>query len=160
MDVLGDTYLAYLTDHLRAIREEINKSASSVEVDMNDMTHLNSLLQHVTQPLITVRDRKVAAREIIHQAYFDGMECLEADGDCCADLFRLWPEHAKAESLVEGNTEAIFKSMEAAMRDCTEANLIALGRIVRDEAMAYIAACHKDDVEYVEEETNARIECN
>lgn len=127
---------------------------------MNDFTHLNDLLRVITQPIETLEQaaqrRNKAAREIIYGAYIDGMEFLEQDGYCCADLFKTWGQFSRFEVLTEGDSEAIFKSLDAAMRNCTEANLIALGKIVRDEAIRYIAEAHKDDVEYVQEEINER----
>lgn len=117
---------------------------------MNDM-HLSAALTHITQPLYKPT---LTPRQIIERAYRDGMEFLAADGACCADLLQTWGEFSKYEVLTEGDSNAIFKSLDTALRDCTEANLIALGRAVRDQAMDIIAASHSRDDEWVQEEVN------
>ena len=128
---------------------------------MNEMTHLQSLLDHVTgnKPIDYATERakgKKIARDIIWKAFSDGMETLGEDGECLADLFQTWPTYNKPEVLTETNTDAIYKSLDAALRDCTEANLIALGRLVRDEAAGYIASRHRNDDEEVREGMNER----
>ena len=130
---------------------------------MNEMMNLQSLLDHVTgnKPIDYATERaqqKKAARDIIEDAFRDGMEYLAEGGECLADLFQTWPGYQKSECLTETNQDAIFKSIDAALRNATEANLIALGRLVRDEAAGYIARGHESDVEDVQEQWNDDLE--
>ena len=125
---------------------------------MNDLAqaNLDSLMEYISRPLDPKPNRKARglAKEIISRAYFDGMESLAQDGACCADLLQTWGQFSKYEVLTEGNTDAVFKSLDAALRDCTEANLLALGKLIRDEAMEYIAKAHADDEEDIQEGIN------
>ena len=130
---------------------------------MNDLNAVIGFLKEATDDMARAnyeaseqgaRDRKTKARQIIASAYIDGMETLAGDGACCADLFATWQNYTRLEALAEVNTDAVFKSLDAAMRDCSDANLIALGRIVRDEAVAYIASCHRLDDADAQESIN------
>ena len=121
---------------------------------MNDFAHINALFEHITKPMYQPIQPNRKAKEIISRAYFDGMESLAQDGACCADLLQTWGQFSKYEVLTEGNTDAVFKSLDAALRDCTEANLLALGKLIRDEAMEYIAKAHADDEEDIQEGIN------